>query len=226
MNLELLEEETELIDPVEAQREEWMAKRHGKITCSRFGDLMGNSRSKDEIFTKTALDYLNLVVAERLGSWHSINASSLAWGTDNEPKAIDAYRERTGLDVDASPFNFHQISDSVGGTPDGLVGDDGCIEVKCPWNPSVHVDTMLSGCVPSSYVWQVHGHLLVTNRKWCDFISFDPRVNDPRLQLCIIRVYRNEPMLQSLMNRLMEAVEYVSRNVRVIQSTYGASCPQ
>jgi hypothetical protein len=205
IDLESLVEDVAIVDRDEAAREEWLRKRAGRITCSRFGDLMGEGKAKGDVFTQTGYNYLRLLVAETLGSWYSISANATKWGTDNEPLAIEAYRARTGYEVDSRPFQYFHYNAWIGGTPDGLVGDDGCVEVKCPYDPSVHVKTLISRQVPKEYDWQTVGHLLVTGRKWCDFISYDPRMQSPQ-NLVVIRVERSEPRIELLKSRLMLAV--------------------
>jgi hypothetical protein len=205
LDLDSMEEDVAIVDQDEAAREEWMRKRAGRITCSRFGDLMGEGKAKGDVFTQTGYNYLRLLVAETLGSWYSISANATKWGTDNEPLAIEAYRARTGYEVDSRPFQYFRYNAWIGGTPDGLVGDDGCIEVKCPYDPSVHVKTLISRQVPKEYDWQTVGHLLVTGRKWCDFISYDPRMQSPQ-NLVVIRVERSEPRIELLKSRLLLAV--------------------
>jgi hypothetical protein len=215
MQLDEMIEVGELVDPVEAKREEWLNKRLGKITCSRFPDLMTSGRAKDEVFSQTGKAYLRRIVAERLGSWYSVSARAMDWGNDNEPKAILEYASREIVFVDNKPFQYFSYNDDIGGTPDGLVGTDGCVEVKCPFDPSVHVNTLLTRKVPSDYEWQVVGHLLVTGRKWCDFISFDPRI-EGKHRLCVIRVERSEPRIAELDKRLQLAVEEVQKMISQI----------
>jgi hypothetical protein len=206
IDLDSLVEDVAIVDRDEAAREEWMRKRAGRITCSRFGDLIGEGRSKDAVFTQTGYAYLQLLVAERLGSWYSFSNSATQWGTNNEPIAIEEYQRLTGIDVDSTPFNFLEYNAFIGGTPDGLVHSDGTIEVKCPFNPSVHIGTLLSKTVPKEYEWQVHGHMLVTDRKWCDFISYDPRI-EGKQKIAIVRVERDDAKIAFLKSRLELAVK-------------------
>lgn len=215
-DLNKLEPESEVFDPQERQRDEWMAKRHGKITCSMFPAVMQTGRTKDEVFGATAMAYLRMVAAERLGSWHAVEAGSMRWGTENEAAAIDEYRKRTGLEVDSEPFQFFDFNADVGGTPDGLVGNDGCLEIKCPFNPAQHVETLVSRQVPRKYLWQCVGHMMVTGRSWCDFGSFDPRIpeNDDR-RLCIVRLERDAGQIAALVSRLEEAAEKVNQILRL-----------
>lgn len=218
MNLDELEIGVEVVDVEEQRRAEWMAKRAGNITCSRFGDLIGSGKPKDALFTQTGYRYLRQLVAERLGSWCSTSATSMQWGTDHEIEAKCEYENQFRLQVESGQYVYHEYSKDVGGTPDGLVGLDGCIEIKCPYDPSVHVNTLLTKEVPEEYIWQVHGHLLVTGRKWCDFVSFDPRIpEEDRRRLVRIRVERNLPALEVLEARLKLAVKEIERMMDLIK---------
>jgi hypothetical protein len=215
IDLSQLVEDKEVVDKQEEERNAWYAARAGMITCSRFGDLIGEGKSKDSLFTQTGYVYLQLLVAKRLGSYYSFSSSATDWGTINEPKAIEEYVNITGYEVDAKPFNFFRLDDNIGGTPDGLVGNDGTIEVKCPFNPAVHVGTLLSRSVPKEYEWQVHGHMLVTGRKWCDFISFDPRI-DGKQKIAIVHVDRDEGKIAFLKSRLDLAVKVIEEMMQKV----------
>ena len=215
MDLDSMVIEDEIIDPLEAAREAWMEKRRGKFTCSKFGDLISEGRAKGETFSQTGLSYIRRVVAERLGSFYETSARSMEWGTSNEPSAIAEYSRRTGVAVDSAPFQFFEYSNLVGGTPDGLIGGDGCIEVKCPFDPAVHVNTLLTRAVPKDYQWQVVGHLLVTGRQWCDFISFDPRMQSPQ-SMCVVRVNRDEELILFLLQRIRFACDEMTRIMEAI----------
>lgn len=210
MDLDLLVEEQEIIDPKEAAREAWLERRRGKITGSHFGDLIGSGRGKDEVFTQTGLTYLRRVAAERFGSYYVTSAKSMEWGTENEAEAIAEYIKVNGVPVNSAPFQFFEYTQEIGCTPDGIVSPGGCIEVKCPYDPAVHVNTLLTQKVPKDYEWQVIGHLLCTGSDWCDFISFDPRMDGPT-RLCVIRVERDETLIQFLTERLQMAADTVNQ---------------
>lgn len=218
--LDSLEVAGEIVDPIYEQREAWLRLRSGKLTCSKFGDIIGTGQKKGSLFTGTGITYLNRLVAERLGSWYSISASALDWGTSNEAEAIAAYAANTQQCVDATPFNFFELTPDIGGTPDGLIGTDGCIEVKCPFDPSVHVNTMIERVVPSNYEWQVYGHMLVTGRQWCDFVSYDPRIEEPRLRIAVVRVDRSETKIAFLRQRLDLAAQWVTDAAKAIQERH------
>ena len=219
MDLAEMDLGVEVVDVAEQQREEWLRRRAGKITCSKFGDLIGSGRAKDALFSQTGYSYLRRCVAERLGSWYSTSAAAMSWGLENEVGAVCEYENQFGAQVDHGLYRYYEYNDDIGGTPDGLVGSDGCIEIKCPYDPAVHVGTMLSKQVPDDYEWQVVGHMLVTGRQWCDFVSFDPRIpeSDSR-RLVRVRVERSEARIELLLKRLALAVEEMNRMIKAVEA--------
>ncbi|MCD0460031.1 lambda exonuclease family protein [Roseiconus lacunae] len=205
-----LEVADEVVNPRDEAEAEWLAKRRGKITGSRFGEIIGTGRDDNE-FTNAGYKYLRLVVAERLGSYEiGFRAASTDWGNEYEPLAIAEYAEREGIEIDSGEFCFREYSKDVGATPDLIRIDGNPGECKCPKDPAVHIETAISEKVPPEYVWQCHGHILVTEGDFCDFMSFDPRIKPgqgPRL--VVVRVNRDEKKLDYLRKRLDQAVEWV-----------------
>ena len=138
---------------------EWHAARAGKLTASTFAAAMGIDPYKS-----------------RAKLWREIKGleppfegnAATDWGTENEPIAISEYEVRSGNLVVPSPFVVHPEFPWIGASPDGLVGDGGCIEAKCPYGQQLY------GVVPKHYRPQVAGVLEVTNRSWCDFICWTP----------------------------------------------------
>lgn len=127
---------------------------------------------------------------------------ALEWGNEMEPLAIRAYEAHTFLSVH-SPQKFVCLPGRmVGGTPDGLVGIDGVIEVKCP-NSDNHLLNLTMTGQESDYLYQMQGYLWLTGRQWCDFVSFDPRFPDP-LQLHVSRVERDDDVIAALNERCRE----------------------
>jgi hypothetical protein len=106
---------------------------------------------------------------------------------------------------------YSELNSYTSGTQDAWIGSDGCLEVKCPYTPQEHLRTVFENQVPSQYVAQVYGHLLVSGRDWCDFVSFDPRIGDGDGGLHVIRVERNETFISNLKARIDLANEYVGR---------------
>lgn len=207
----------EVVDEEQQKLDEWFAKRSGMLTCSRFGDLMGKGLVPSKTIGVTGYTYLREVIAERIGSYKfPISARSTDWGHENEPKAVQAYQERTGRTVDYDSHRFAKLTKWVGGSPDGIVGDDRTLELKCPYNPAVHVDTLITQEVPLIYRWQCVGHCLVTGRPTCDFVSFDPRIEGSN-SVVVIEFTPDQNVLDSLTDRLTEAVEYIKTTIQKIE---------
>lgn len=204
-NIDLLKhlgEERE--DPIN----EWHQQRLGRLTSSRFGDMMKQGRGKDEPYGQACIGYVYEKVAELItGAPHLITSQSMEWGLDQEAEAINLYEKRSGNTVESCMFIPY--GEHAGGTPDGLVGDDGIIEVKCPFNPKNHVQTLIENVVPEQYKYQVQGNLMATGRKWCDFISYDPRVQEKQLKIVIIRVERDEEIIKQIQNRIADVAKLI-----------------
>ena len=185
----------------ESEMDAWRRLRLGKITASKFSVVKQN---KTGDWGETASTYLYELISEHLtgqpADMFSNNATE--WGNGYEAEAIKIYAETRSLAVQKGRFLKVEGLILVGGTPDGLVDWDGVIEVKCPYTPKNHLRTLIEKRVPTEYVDQVDGHLLVTGREWCDFISYDPRIPNQELRLVVIRVHRDESRISALKERL------------------------
>lgn len=181
-------------------QEEWHKKRLGKLTASRFDDIMVSDRSGKGL-GQAAIKYVYEKVAELLtNAPHTVTSQAMDWGTQMEAEAIAKYEEISGNSV--LKCDFIGFGEFAGGTPDGLVGDKGIIEVKCPFNPANHVEAIITDSVPKQYIFQLQGNMMVTGREWCDFISYDPRVQEETLKLFIKRVERDEELIKAINDRI------------------------
>jgi len=184
---------------------EWKEARLGKFTASRFAEPMTQPKTKAAReageLSQTARSYMLEVLAEQLTRQEkdTYTTKAMKWGINNEPDARDVYEARTGLEVTEVGFVTHPEEPMIGGSPDGLVGEDGGIEIKCPFNSSVHLEYMLGGVLPKAHVPQVQGLMWITGRRWWDFVSFDPRI-PPKLGLALwrLRVERDEEYIEDL----------------------------
>lgn len=198
---------TDLIAAESRPLSDFQRARLGKITASRFGII---KKLKSGEWGETALSYLYDLIGEHLTGLPSQSFTgndATEWGNEHEAEAIEAYTKRTGRKVRTGQ-NFLQHSELqlVGGTPDGLVGEKGIVEVKCPYNFKNHLRTVITKTVPDEYRAQVHGHLWLSGREWCDFVSFDPRIptKHRHARLVIVRVTRNPMILNDLSNTIGE----------------------
>jgi len=174
---------------------EWFAARLGKVTASRIADVTARTKTG---WGASRQNIMATLIAERLTGepQETYTNKEMQWGSDTEPQARDAYEFFADVDVVQVGFVDHpKLSDS-GASPDGLVGEVGLVEIKCP-NTATHLDFLLGEKIPEKYLKQMQWQMACTNRQWCDFVCFDPRV-PPRMRLHIERVKRNEVMIETL----------------------------
>ena len=155
---------------------EWHAERCGKVTASRIADVMAKTKSGPGAARK---NYMAELLTERLTGQprESFTSSAMQWGTDTEPQARAMYALEYNVDVVEVGFVPHPDLAKAGASPDGLVYDDGLVEIKCP-NTATHIETLRTEKIDRRYILQMHWQMICTGREWCDFVSFDPRLPD------------------------------------------------
>lgn len=203
-NLKLMEgSDLNLRDEELQGGEDWHDARRGRFTSSRYADMMKQGRGKDERFGNMCLTYVYEVLAGILTqSAHMVGSQAIDWGHEYEFEAIQRYEKEQGVKV--SPAPFIPYGEFAGGSPDGLVGKDGLIEVKCPFNPANHTKVLITKEIPEKYWFQVQGNIMATDRDWCDFVSYDPRVQDESLQIVVIRAMRCDDAIKAIDDRIKE----------------------
>ena len=179
---------------MEQRTEEWFAARLGKVTASRVADVLAKIKSGESASRK---NYKMELVVQRLTNkvGESFTNAAMEWGTEQEPFARMAYEAHTGTFVKEEGFVDHPTIEGFGCSPDGIVGE-GLIEIKCP-NTATHIETVLENKVPSKYIPQMQCQMACTGAKWCDFVSFDPRVPED-LQLFVVRVERDQEYIDAM----------------------------
>ena len=184
---------------MEQRTEEWFEARMGCVTASRTADVMAKTKSG---YAASRANYMAELICERLTCERQGGFSSAAmqWGTETEPQARMAYEIITGATVVETGFVLHPEIAGFGASPDGLIGDDGLIEIKCP-NTATHIDTLLADKVPTKYIIQMHVQMLCTGRVWCDFVSFDPRLPID-LHMFIKRVERDNKLAEEIVTEV------------------------
>ena len=180
---------------MEQRTEEWFNARLGKVTASRIADLMAKTKSG---YSASRDNYMAQLTIERLTQkpTEGYTNAAMQWGTDQEPFARAAYETKTGQLVTEVGFIVHPEIDQAGASPDGLVGDEGMVEIKCPESKTM-IETLLSDKVPDKYFKQMQWQMACTGRKWCDYVVFDPRMPE-NLQLCIRRVERDDYIIDEI----------------------------
>lgn len=175
----------------------WFAQRLGRATGSNFDACLAQGKGNAEAATRA--QYRVRLAVERLTGKvmeSGFKSSAMNHGTETEPFARMAYEAATGYMVQETSFIQHDFL-MAGVSPDGLVVEDGMVEIKCP-TPAVHWEYLkLVSEPPAAYKWQVYGQMWVTKRKWVDFVSFNPDFPEP-LQLHVVRVHRNDAIIQEL----------------------------
>ena len=181
-------------DCMEQRTEEWFAARLGKVTASRVADVLAKIKSGESASRK---NYKMELVVQRLTNkvGESFTNAAMEWGTEQEPFARMAYEAHTGTFVKEEGFVDHPTIEGFGCSPDGIVGE-GLIEIKCP-NTANHIETVLENKAPSKYIPQMQAQMVCTGAKWCDFVSFDPRLPED-LQLLVVRVERDQEYIDSM----------------------------
>lgn len=199
--------------------EEWFADRLGKVTASKVADLMAKTKSG---YSTSRDNYMAQLVVERITNTKadSFSNAAMEWGTTQEPFARAAYEAATGFMVEEVGFVPHPTIAWAGASPDGLVEHDGLVEIKCP-NTATMIDTLLTGKVPQKYFIQMQMQMACTNRAWCDYAVFDPRM-PAKAQLFIKRVPRDAAFIAEMeaeiVNFLAEVDMQVSQLTQLIES--------
>lgn len=196
---------------------EWHLERSGCATASRFIDIIAVSK-RDGSPLKARNDYMWTVATERIyqSATEIVTAKSLDWGKELEPFAIQSYEVTTGNVIIPTGFVLHPSIPYCGGSPDGLIGEIGGIEVKCPKDRRVHMQTWRYG-MPEDHLPQVQGNIWVNGLEWIDFISYDPRAPE-KFRLYIQRVMRNEKYIKALESHVVEFLADVHSLVEQINA--------
>lgn len=194
---------------------EWLAHRCGRLTASRVADVLakvktGESASRRNLRTELVVERLTGKKTE------GFTSAAMEWGVETEPLARAAYEVATGNLVDQVAFVDHPSIEWFGCSPDGLVGDDGLIEIKCP-NSATHLEYIEDDCPPKKYVIQMMAQMACTGRKWCDFVSFDPRLPDG-LQLFIVRVNTDDKYIQMMEDEVKQFLDEVATKVASLKT--------
>lgn len=196
---------------------EWFAIRRGKVTASRVSDVIAKTKTG---WGSSRANYAAELIAERLTGEvaPSYTNAAMQWGTEKEPDARAAYEFRFDQTVALLGFAQHPRIAASGASPDGLVGDDGLCEIKCP-NTATHIDTLLGQGVPAKYVTQMQWQMACTDRAWCDFISYDPRLPES-MRLFVYRLKRDDQQIGELEKLVTDFLAEVDDKVIKLTSHY------
>lgn len=201
----------------EQRTDEWFAARLGKVTASRVADLMattktGYAASRDNLMAQLVIERLTNHQQE------SYTNASMQWGTEQEPFARAAYEIATGQMVDECGFVPHPTIADAGASPDGLVGADGLVEIKCP-NTAGMIDALLTQTVPGKYNTQMQMQMACTGRAWCDYVVFDPRM-PAKAQLFIKRVPRDPDFIKKMETEIVKFLGELDAKVNQLKEMF------
>jgi putative phage-type endonuclease len=202
-----------IITSCEQGSKEWLEMRLGKITASRVKDVISKGRGNAP--SKTAESYMIELLAEIITGQSKpvFENDAMRWGTETEPMARDAYKARNDF-VNVEQVAFIELNDFVGVSPDGLIGDDGLLEIKCP-TTTTQIKRALSDDYSADYKAQIQMQLWVSGRKWCDFVSFDPRL-DCKAGYLQQRVMRDEEYIEEMKSKCLSFIKQLKDKLEVL----------
>lgn len=202
---------------MEQRTDEWFAARCGKVTASALYKVMARTKTG---WGADRTNYAAQLVTERLTGRpaDSFSNAAMQWGVDTEPQARAAYAIHTDeVPVEVGFLDHPRIVWS-GASPDGLVGNSGMIEIKCP-NTATHIATLDGAEIDRKYLYQMQWQMACAEKDWCDFVSFDPRL-PPAMRLHIRRVERDDELLAQLEGAVTEFLAEVADTVSRLEARY------
>ena len=199
----------------ELQRtKEWYVDRLGYVTGTDAETLLSGLKTKkieDLVLNKV---WENLIDTSNELFMEQRNA--MAWGNEHEAGAIEMYEKTTKRKVKSAKFYKNKSIKGSGSSVDGYVGHDGLIEVKCPYNGANHVSVMLSNEIESKYFAQIQKQLFDTGRKYCDYVSYDPRLK-AKYKIHIIRILPDEKMFAEFKTKIVSIAQMINEKLQLIK---------
>jgi putative phage-type endonuclease len=199
---------------MEQRTPDWLAVRLGKATSSRIADIIARTKSG---YSTSRANYAAQLVCERLTgvAAETYQSAAMVWGIEKEPDARRLYEFEQDVAVRDAGFFDHPTLAMSGASPDGLVGEEGLLEVKCPIT-ATHLETLMGRTIPGKYLTQMQWQMAVTGRAWCDFVSYDPRL-PADLRLFIQRVPRDAILIGALEREVARFLAEVQATIAKLQ---------
>lgn len=196
---------------------EWLAARAGSLGASQVADALAKTKTGWGASRKNL--HAQLVTERLTGQPTDTYCSApMQWGKDNEAQARAMYCFTTGLDVVEIGLALHPEIKGTHASPDGLAGDDGLLEIKCP-NSATHIETLTGAPIADRYIKQMQWQMRICDRAWCDFASFDPRLPD-EMQLHVRRVDRDDELIAELEAEVVKFLAEVDATVADLRERY------
>lgn len=202
-------------EDTEQRSDDWFAARCGKATASKIHAIVARTKSG---YSTSRDNYMADLIIERLTGQRTegFTNAAMQWGIDTEAQARAAYDLHSGNDVKEVGFVAHPKIEMSGASPDGLIGDDGVLEIKCP-NTATHIDFLLAPTVDKKYVIQMQWQMVCTGRQWAEFVSFDPRL-PLNLQLKVVRIQRDDVMIAELEQEVQIFLNELDHKVKQLEN--------
>jgi putative phage-type endonuclease len=196
---------------------EWRAARCGSLGASAIADATARIKSG---WGASRANLMATLLTERLtGSpVEGYQNAAMQWGIENEPLARAAYEFIEGVEVKQVGMVKHPTIQWTHASPDGLVGNDGLVEIKCP-QTSTHIETLLGSAIDGKYVKQCQWQMACTGRIWCDLVSFDPRL-PANMQLAVKRIRRDDEMIAGLESDVAEFLAELDGKMAALKAKY------
>jgi len=203
---------------MEQGSEEWKLARCGSVGASQIADLMARTKSGP---SASRANLMAQLLCERLtgAPTEGFTSEAMRWGTETEPQARAAYEFTTDAEVQQVALVPHPSITGSHASPDGLVGDDGLLEIKCP-STATHVETLLGEAVAGKYLLQMQWQMACTGRKWCDFVSFDPRL-PADMQLFVQRIPRDDAKIAEIEGEVRTFLGELASKIAALETRFG-----
>lgn len=211
-----------MLEPAEQRTDAWLSERAGKVTASRIADVMAKTKTG---YGAGRANYMAELVAERLTGVpkQGFMNAAMQHGIDTEPQARAMYELEHGVTVIETGFVPHPKIADTGASPDGLVGKDGLVEIKCP-NTATHIDTLRGAAIDRKYLLQMHWQMICTERTWCDFVSFDPRL-PIEMQMHVRRVELDAELAEEITAEVTQFLTELNEAVADLRARYAIKEP-
>ena len=208
-----------MIEMMEQRTDDWFTARLGKVTASSLYKVLAKTKTG---YGADRGNYMTQLVLERVTGTKadSYTNAAMQWGIDQEPFARAAYEASRGVMVDEVGFIPHPTIAAAGASPDGLVGDDGMVEIKCPDSKTALECWLAENPVESKYYAQMQWQMRCADRSWCDYVVFDPRM-PAKAQLFVVRVLRDDKWLADVESEVIKFLAEVDAKVAALKKIIG-----
>ena len=202
---------------------EWIAARAGSLGASSLWEAVSRTRSG---FSASRANLLARLAVERLTGipCESYTSGPMQHGIDTEPEARNAYAFYRSTEVEEVGLVPHPSIQGSHASPDGLVGKDGLVEIKCP-NSATHLDFLLTGEIPEKYVIQMLWQMACTGRKWCDYVSFDPRFPE-EMRMRVKRIEADPERIKQLEKDVVIFLEELESKILMLRNQVAPKAPK